>query len=132
MALAAMSIADTKNMDQAESIANKTREILAALKKDHPFLTDSSDTSFVALLALTDKSVDQIVDEVNQGYGILKDKFPFHSNAVHSLAQILAISRGSVETKCDKAIEIYDALKASGKFIPWQVVTISRDGRILD
>lgn len=25
-----------------------------------------------------------------------------------------------------------DALKASGKFIPWQVVTISRDGRILD
>ena len=24
------------------------------------------------------------------------------------------------------------ALKASGKFIPWQVVTISRDGQILD
>ena len=25
-----------------------------------------------------------------------------------------------------------NALKASGKFIPWQVVTISRDGRVLD
>ena len=25
-----------------------------------------------------------------------------------------------------------NALRASGKFIPWQVVTISRDGRILD
>ena len=25
-----------------------------------------------------------------------------------------------------------NALKASGKFIPWQVVTISTDGRILD
>ena len=25
-----------------------------------------------------------------------------------------------------------NALKASGKFIPWQVVTISRDGHILD
>jgi hypothetical protein len=24
------------------------------------------------------------------------------------------------------------ALQASGKFIPWQVVTISRDGRVLD
>ena len=24
------------------------------------------------------------------------------------------------------------ALRASGKFIPWQVITISRDGRILD
>ena len=25
-----------------------------------------------------------------------------------------------------------NALQASGKFIPWQVVTISRDGNILD
>ena len=25
-----------------------------------------------------------------------------------------------------------NALRASGKFIPWQVVTISRDGRILE
>ena len=25
-----------------------------------------------------------------------------------------------------------NALKTSGKFIPWQVVTISRDGKILD
>ena len=25
-----------------------------------------------------------------------------------------------------------NALQASGKFIPWQVVTISRDGKILD
>ena len=30
----------------------------------------------------------------------------------------------------DEAAE--NALKASGKFIPWQVVTISTDGRILD
>ena len=29
-----------------------------------------------------------------------------------------------------RAAEI--ALQASGKFIPWQVVTISRDGRVLD
>ena len=29
-----------------------------------------------------------------------------------------------------RAAEI--ALRNSGKFIPWQVVTISRDGRILD
>ena len=25
-----------------------------------------------------------------------------------------------------------NALKASGKFIPWQVITISRDGKIID
>ncbi|WP_024864514.1 DUF4003 family protein [Butyrivibrio sp. FCS014] len=113
MALAALSIVDTGNLDKAEDVARKTREILSAMKKDHPFLTDSSDTSFVALLALTDRSVDDIVDEVDTGYKILKDKFPFHSNSVHSLAQIIALSKGSVESKCEKAIEIYDALKAS-------------------
>lgn len=114
MVMAAMSIVDSDSKDRAEEIAEKTKEILAQLKKDHPFLTDNSDTSFIALLALTNKSVDQIVDEVNQGYELLKGKFPFHSNAVHSLSQILAINPGSVETKCDKVVEIYNAMKASG------------------
>ena len=39
-----------------------------------------------------------------------------------------------MEVPCCGGIEIAakQALQASGKFIPWQVVTISRDGRILD
>ena len=39
-----------------------------------------------------------------------------------------------MDVPCCGGIEAYatQALKNSGKFIPWQVVTISRDGRILD
>ena len=39
-----------------------------------------------------------------------------------------------MEVPCCGGIEhaVKNALQASGKFIPWQVVTISRDGRILD
>lgn len=39
-----------------------------------------------------------------------------------------------MEVPCCGGIEnaVKNALKASGKFIPWQVVTISTDGRILD
>ena len=39
-----------------------------------------------------------------------------------------------MEVPCCGGLEIAtkNALQASGKFIPWQVVTISRDGRILD
>lgn len=39
-----------------------------------------------------------------------------------------------MEVPCCSGLEIAgkNALRASGKFIPWQVVTISRDGRILD
>jgi hypothetical protein len=39
-----------------------------------------------------------------------------------------------MEVPCCGGIELAakKALQASGKFIPWQVVTISTDGRILD
>ena len=39
-----------------------------------------------------------------------------------------------MEVPCCSGIEnaVKRALQASGKFIPWQVVTISTDGRILD
>ena len=39
-----------------------------------------------------------------------------------------------MEVPCCGGLEVAakNALQASGKFIPWQVVTISRDGRILD
>ena len=33
---------------------------------------------------------------------------------------------------CGLEMATKNTLQASGKFIPWQVVTISRDGRILD
>ena len=39
-----------------------------------------------------------------------------------------------MEVPCCGGIEnaAVNALKASGKFIPWRVVTVSCDGRILD
>lgn len=39
-----------------------------------------------------------------------------------------------VEVPCCGGLQraVENSLKASGKFIPWQVITISRDGRILD
>ena len=39
-----------------------------------------------------------------------------------------------METSCCGGLEMAakKALQASGKFIPWQVVTLSLDGRIID
>ena len=39
-----------------------------------------------------------------------------------------------MEVPCCGGLEhaVVTALKNSGKFVPWQVVTISTDGRILD
>lgn len=47
---------------------------------------------------------------------------------------IKSVTVTRMEVPCCGGIEaaVKNALKASGKFIPWQVVTISTDGRILD
>lgn len=47
---------------------------------------------------------------------------------------VKAVTIVRMEVPCCGGLEIAtkNALQASGKFIPWQVVTISRDGRILD
>ena len=111
MALAALSIADLGKKEQADAIAEKTRNILERMRKLHPFLASMEDLSFVSLLAVTDKSIDQIIEDVEACYELLKDKFHFHSNAVYSLCQIIAISGGNSEEKCAKVMEIYNAMK---------------------
>ena len=48
--------------------------------------------------------------------------------------EIKGVTVVRMEVPCCGGIEnaVKKALKASGKFIPWQVVTISRDGKIID
>ena len=50
------------------------------------------------------------------------------------LCCLAACTAASMEVPCCGGLEnaAKRALQASGKFIPWQVVTISTDGRILD
>ncbi len=54
--------------------------------------------------------------------------------AIVSQNNIKSVTVVRMEVPCCGGIEyaVKNALQASGKFIPWQVVTISTDGRILD
>lgn len=111
MALAAISICDAGKTNQAKEIIEKTNEILKGMKKDHPFLTTDEDTCFAVLLAMTDKSAEAILVELEEIYQILKKDFKFHDNAVYSLAQILVTKQGGKEQKCQRALEIFKAFE---------------------
>lgn len=54
--------------------------------------------------------------------------------AILSNNNIKSVTVVRMEVPCCGGIEnaVKRALQASGKFIPWQVVTVSTDGRILD
>ncbi|MCR4834261.1 MAG: DUF4003 domain-containing protein [Butyrivibrio sp.] len=112
--LAAASICDADKIAEADAIIDKTNELLKGMKKDHPFLTSDEDTSFAVLLAMKDKSVEDILSELEETYQIIKNNFAFHDNAAYSLSQVLTSYDGAVDKKSAKVLELFDAFKTAG------------------
>lgn len=112
--IAAATICDSRRANDAERIVEKTEAIIKGMKASHPFLTSDEDTGFVVLLAMTDKSVEQILTELEESYQFLKRDFLFHDNAVYSLAQVLTTKDGDGKEKCKKAIDLFEAFKDAG------------------
>ena len=114
MVLAAMNICDAGMFAEADAVIEKTRAIMKGMNKAHPVLTNEEDTCFAVLLAMTDKSVEDILVELEETYQTLKKDFSFHDNAVYSLAQVLTMQSGTVADKCAKVVRIYEAFRTAG------------------
>ncbi len=113
-ALAAISICDQCELFHSDEIIEKTSALLEGMRKVHPFLTSDEDTCFAVLLAMTDKSVDTILFELEQTYQIIKKHISFHDNAVYSLSQIITAFDGNFEDKCEKIISLFNCFKSKG------------------
>lgn len=112
--LAAMIIAQMADTYQYEQIASRTRLIYDGMKSQHPFLTSGEDSAFCALMALSEKSNEALIADMEECYQQLKPNF-FSSNAVQSLSHVLALCDGSAAEKCSRTMELFDRLKASGR-----------------
>ncbi len=111
--VAATVIADSAEEYRYAQIAERTRTIYEMMSKEHPFLTSSEDSVFSAMLAMSELSNEQIIRECEKGYEILKGEF-FYSNAVQSLSHVLALSEGTIESKCSASLALYNELKSKG------------------
>lgn len=111
--LVSMIVAQMTEESQYPYIAQKTREIYNLMKKEHPFLTSNEDGPFAAMLAFSDYSPELMMEEVEKCYEILKPKF-FSGNAVQSLSHVLALGEGSAKEKCQRLVELFEALKEKG------------------
>ena len=83
------------------------------MKNVHPFLTSGEDSIYAAMLALSEQSEEDIVDEAENCYRLLKPEF-FSGNAVQSLSLVLTLCEGSAEEKCNAVMELFRELKARG------------------
>lgn len=111
--LAAMMIAQLAPETAYEQIAVRTRALYDRMKAEHPFLTSGEDSAFCALMALSEKTDDVLIQEAESCYQILKGRF-FSSNAVQSLSHVLALCDGGAEVKCQHTLELFDRLKGAG------------------
>ena len=112
--LSAMMICDLGKQENVEEIIEKHHEIIKQMEKQHPFITTAEDSSYVILLALTDREASSILDDMTTGEDYLKNdlKCKVGSDAKQGLIELLALTDGDIKGKCDKAIGLYEALKA--------------------
>ena len=112
--MAAMSVARLAEKERYEEIVDRTKEIYDRIKKEHPFLTSAEDCSVCALLALSEKSVEELVTEAETCYRFLTEHTRYPKNSVQSLSHVLALYDGTAEEKCEKVMELYETLRACG------------------
>lgn len=110
LVLAAAILADMVPEEQALRMVEKARSIYNKMKKDHPFLTSSEDTVYAVLMAVSDKSDELLMEEMEVCYKKLKESF-LASNEVQALAHVLSIAEGSSEEKCNKLVTLYNTLR---------------------
>jgi hypothetical protein len=113
LALAAMIIAQMAESSEYEYIADRTKGIYQRMKSDHPFLTGSGDSAYCALMALSEKSDGELIEDAERCYRILKADF-FSADAVQSLSHVLALAESSIEEKTQGTIDLFTKLKSSG------------------
>lgn len=111
LALGAMIISDMT--DDYVGVINKADRIYKAMKKQHPFLTSSEDVVYCLLLAMSEKNEEEIINETEKCYDLLKGHF-FSGNSVQALSHAVTLLDGSSEEKCEKTLKLFNELKASG------------------
>ena len=108
----AIAIYEAGRMNEAEMISAKYRELFKKMEKKHPFLTSSSDSIFTVFLVMTDKTVDELFDEMETCYEYAKKelKLKVGSNEIQGLSEILTLSEGDIKEKCDQVARLYETI----------------------
>ena len=113
MVLAAMLFCDLDRQSDTDEVIEKHNKLIERMNKLHPILTDSADISYVILLALSDRTIDAIIEDMNTCQDYLKNtcKIRIGSDSIQGLSEILALTDGDIKEKCDAVVRLYNLLK---------------------
>lgn len=114
LALTAAAFADRIPEEKADDYTGRARAIYRKMQKEHPFLTSKEDSLSAVSLSLTEKTEEQIVNEMEESYTMLKKEF-HNSNAIQSVAQVLCLTEGNCAEKCARFAALYHGLEQGGR-----------------
>ena len=109
LVLAAILLTDLQGKTLTEETAARGKELFRRMNKQHRILTNKADSVFSMLLAFSEKTDDELLEDVEACYRALKARFSSSGDA-QTAAQILSVAPGAPEEKAKRVIELYDAL----------------------
>ena len=113
-ALLAILLADLIHGDSCEAVLTRGKELYDQIKMAHPFLTNEQDSVLAGLLALSEKSNTELIDDMEKCFDLLKIKFS-HKSSIQSISHVLALTEGSAREKVEHLNDLYDSLREAGK-----------------
>lgn len=110
-----LSLAAYMLKDEADlaGVVARGRRIYEAMRKEHPFLTSSEDSVFAAMLARSEKSDGELIDDMEACYAPLKDHFG-SGNSVQTVSHVLSLTDGLPRAIADRFIELFESLRRAG------------------
>ena len=113
LAMAATTIVENCPEERRTEVVEKTRRTYAMLKKQHPFLTDESNMSLVALMIMAGKDPEQAAEEAERLFQAMKNDYKINSGVAQSAAMVLALSDKPADRKLEAFFGLYDACRAA-------------------
>ena len=113
LALAAFLLADFPGED-LEAGMDRGKRIYQRMRKEHPLLTSSEDSTFAVLMGYSEESDDALIADMEACFALLKGRFAFGGNDIQAASHVLALCPGAPEEKAGRLIALYDAIRSAG------------------
>ena len=122
LALGAMLLSDAVQEEDVPTLAARGKGLYQRMKKEHPFLTGQEDSVFALLLSQSARSDDELIEDMERCYALLKERFP-SGNGLQAASHVLALSSEIPVDKTFRMIGIFNAIEeAGGKYgKDWQL-----------
>ncbi len=112
-ALLALQLSGMIHPKEAEEKVRRGKEIYRLMRQQHPFLTGSEDSVMAVLLAFSEKSDTELVEDMETVYQTLKEQISWSSgDALQTISHILALA-GRPEA-ANRLVDLFRTLRDHG------------------